>query len=65
MAAVVAKKREGCRIIHPKRNIKVKSKTWTRIFGSYKTYVDVGDVTIEPTEEEINQFLEIEKLIQL
>lgn len=65
MAAVVAKKREGCKIIHPSRSIRVKSKTWTKIFGSYETYVDVGDVTIEPTEEETNQFLEREKLIQL
>jgi hypothetical protein len=65
MAAVVARMRERCVIIHPKRTIRVKSKTWTRIFGSRETYVDIGDLSIEPTEDEINQFLEREKLIQL
>lgn len=50
-------------IIHPKRIIKVKSKGWMKIFGSYETYINIGDITIEPTNEDLEQFLKQKKLI--
>ena len=49
-------------IIHPSRLVKVKSTTWTRLFGSYETSITIGDSTIEPTKEEINEFIRINKV---
>lgn len=52
------------RIIHPKRFVNVKLKGWRKIFGSYRTYIDIGDVETEPTKEELEQFLLQKNLIQ-
>lgn len=55
-SGVVCKKR-SVGIIHPDRFVKVKPISWTRIFGSHKTYIDTGDITKAPTQKDIADFI--------
>ena len=44
-------------IIHPKRFVNVKSKSWTKIFGKRAGVIDVGDISQAPTQEDIDTYI--------